>query len=222
MSAGEHLSDEVLAQWHERFGIDIYEAVGMSEFSYYLCETKSRPIRPGSAGFAQPGHDIALLYPETLQPVPLGEEGVISVPDTDPGLFINYWNQPEETAKHKHDGWFITGDFARMDADGYIWFLGRKEDIIKMGEINVNPGFGMKPTPNEPYSIWLWKGGGLLSEAYPNGTCKHFWTRETYRRKGTDISSPLAQKVTPSEARKAGEILPTNDPRVYKAPHDMR
>ena len=45
MSAGEHLSDEVLAQWHERFGIDIYEAVGMSEFSYYLCETKSRPSK---------------------------------------------------------------------------------------------------------------------------------------------------------------------------------
>jgi len=100
--------------------------------------------------------------------------------------------------------------------------LYRKEDIIKMGEINVNPGFGMKPTPNEPYSIWLWKGGGLLSEAYPNGTCKHFWTRETYRRKGTDITSPLAKKVTPAEARKAGEILPTNDARVYQAPHDMK
>lgn len=139
MSAGEHLSDEVLAQWHERFGIDIYEAVGMSEFSYYLCETKSRPIRPGSAGFAQPGHDIALLDPETLQPVAQGEEGVISVPDNDPGLFINYWNQPEETAKHKHDGWFITGDFARMDADGYIWFLGRKDDIIKSFGFRVSP-----------------------------------------------------------------------------------
>lgn len=139
MSAGEHLSDEVLAQWHERFGIDIYEAVGMSEFSYYLCETKSRPIRPGSAGFAQPGHDIALLDPETLQPVPQGEEGVISVPDNDPGLFISYWNQPEETAKHKHDGWFITGDFARMDEDGYIWFLGRKDDIIKSFGFRVSP-----------------------------------------------------------------------------------
>jgi len=139
MSAGEHLSDEVLVQWRERFNIDIYEAVGMSEFSYYLCETKSRPIRPGSAGFPQPGHDIQLLDPETLQPVPLGEEGVISVPDNDPGLFLNYWNQPEETAKYKHDGWFITGDFARMDEDGYIWFLGRKDDIIKSFGYRVSP-----------------------------------------------------------------------------------
>ncbi len=139
MSAGEHLSDEVLEQWRERFAIDIYEAVGMSEFSYYLCETKSRPIRPGSAGFPQPGHDIQLLDPETLKPVAQGEEGVISVPDHDPGLFLHYWNQPEETAKYKHDGWFITGDFARMDEDGYIWFLGRKDDIIKSFGYRVSP-----------------------------------------------------------------------------------
>ena len=98
--------------------------------------------------------------------------------------------------------------------------LYRKEDIIAMGEMPVNKGFGLDGA--DTYSIWLWKGGGLMSEKYPNGTCKHFWVRETYRRKGTDILSPLAQKVTPSEVRKAGEILPTNDPRVYKAPHDMR
>jgi hypothetical protein len=89
-----------------------------------------------------------------------------------------------------------------------------------MGDLPVNKGFGLDGA--DTYSIWLWKGGGLMSEKYPNGTCKHFCVRETYRRKGTDILSPLAQKVTPSEARKAGEILPTNDPRVYKAPHDMR
>jgi acyl-coenzyme A synthetase/AMP-(fatty) acid ligase len=129
----------VLEQWRERFGINIYEAVGMSEFSYYLCETKSRPIRPGSAGFPQPGHDIQLLDPETLKPVAVGEEGVIAVPETDPGLFLYYWNLPEETLKHRHDGWFITGDFARMDEDGYIWFLGRKDDIIKSFGFRVSP-----------------------------------------------------------------------------------
>ena len=139
MSAGEHLSDEVLTQWRERFGVDIYEAVGMSEFSYYLCQTKSRPIRPGSAGFPQPGHDIRLLDPETLQPVAAGEEGMICVPSDDPGLFLEYWNLPEETAKLRHDGWFLTGDYARYDADGYIWFLGRKDDIIKSFGYRVSP-----------------------------------------------------------------------------------
>lgn len=139
MSAGEHLSDEVLALWKQRFGLDIYEAVGMSEFSYYLCETKSRPIRPGSAGFPQPGHDIALLDPDTLQPVAPGEEGMICVPEDDPGLFLRYWNLPEEMAKLRHDGWFFTGDYARYDEDGYLWFLGRKDDIIKSFGYRVSP-----------------------------------------------------------------------------------
>ncbi len=139
MSAGEHLSDEVFVSWRQRFGIDIYEAVGMSEFSYYLCETKSRPIRPGSAGFPQPGHNIKLLNPETLEPVPEGEEGMICVDDNDPGLFLEYWNLPDETSKLKHDGWFFTGDYARYDKDGYLWFLGRKDDIIKSFGYRVSP-----------------------------------------------------------------------------------
>ena len=139
MSAGEHLSDEVFAQWRERFGLDIYEAVGMSEFSYYLSQSKRRPIRPGSAGFPQPGHEIRLLDPETRREVAPGEEGMICVPESDPGLFLEYWNLPEETAKLRHDGWFFTGDYARFDADGYIWFLGRRDDIIKSFGYRVSP-----------------------------------------------------------------------------------
>jgi acetyl-CoA synthetase len=66
MSAGEHLSDDMLSAWRTRFGMDIFEAVGMSEFSYYLSQSVHRPIRAGSAGFAQPGHQIKLLNPDTL------------------------------------------------------------------------------------------------------------------------------------------------------------
>jgi len=139
MSAGEHLSDEVLSEWRLRFGMDIFEAVGMSEFSYYLSQSKFRPIRPGSAGFPQPGHAIKLLDPETLEEVTLGCEGMICVPAADPGLFLHYWNLTEETAKYKHDGWFFTGDYARYDEDGYIWFLGRKDDIIKSFGYRVSP-----------------------------------------------------------------------------------
>jgi acetyl-CoA synthetase len=139
MSAGEHLSDEVLIQWESRFKLDIYEAVGMSEFSYYLSQSQFRPIRPGSAGFPQPGHNIKLLNPETLEEVAAGEEGMISVPLDDPGIFLNYWNLPDETEKYKHDNYFFTGDYAKYDADGYIWFLGRKDDIIKSFGYRVSP-----------------------------------------------------------------------------------
>jgi acyl-coenzyme A synthetase/AMP-(fatty) acid ligase len=139
MSAGEHLSDEVFAQWKERFGLDIYEAVGMSEFSYYLSQSRFRPIRAGSAGFPQPGHGVKLLDPETLAEAAPGEEGMICIPEDDPGLFLRYWNLGDETAKLRHDGWFFTGDYARYDADGYLWFLGRKDDIIKSFGYRVSP-----------------------------------------------------------------------------------
>jgi acyl-coenzyme A synthetase/AMP-(fatty) acid ligase len=139
MSAGEHLSDEVFTLWKERFALDIFEAVGMSEFSYYLSQSKWRPIRPGSAGFPQPGHAIRLLDPETLAEAKAGDEGMICIPDDDPGLFLRYWNLEEETAKLKHDGWFFTGDYARYDDDGYLWFLGRKDDIIKSFGYRVSP-----------------------------------------------------------------------------------
>jgi acetyl-CoA synthetase len=139
MSAGEHLSDDVFAQWKARFGLDIYEAVGMSEFSYYLSQSKHRPIRPGSAGFPQPGHGVQLLDPERLEPVARGTEGMIAIPEDDPGLFLEYWNLPGETAQAKHDGWFLTGDYARYDDEGYLWFLGRRDDIIKSFGYRVSP-----------------------------------------------------------------------------------
>jgi hypothetical protein len=85
----------------------------------------------------------------------------------------------------------------------------RKEDIIRMESQEVNKGWGPEGADN--YSIWLYKGGG---------DCHHYWTRETYLRK-SDVNSPLAKKFTPSEARKQGEILPTNDTRVYQQPKDM-
>jgi acyl-coenzyme A synthetase/AMP-(fatty) acid ligase len=138
MSAGEHLSDEMLAAWRERFGMDVYEAIGMSEISYYISQNRFHPIRPGSAGFPQPGHDVRLLDADHNE-VPAGAEGMICIRDDDPGLFLRYWNLPEETARHRHDGWFHTGDYARRDGDGYLWFVGRKDDIINTFGYRVSP-----------------------------------------------------------------------------------
>ena len=85
----------------------------------------------------------------------------------------------------------------------------RKEDIIAMGSQAVNEGWG--PEGADTYSIWLYKGGG---------SCTHKWMRETYLRK-SDANSPLAKTFTPAQTRKAGEIAPANDKRVYQRPTDM-
>jgi acetyl-CoA synthetase len=139
MCAGEPLPPDVLEGWRARFGLEMYEALGMTECSYYLCQTRSRPIRPGSVGFAQPGHAVRLLDPETLKEVPLGAEGMLCIPSDDPGLMLGYWNQPAETAAMFSDGWFLTGDFARQDADGYLWFIGRRDDLINSFGYRVSP-----------------------------------------------------------------------------------
>jgi acyl-coenzyme A synthetase/AMP-(fatty) acid ligase len=139
MSAGEQLPAQVLDEWRARFGLAIYEGLGMTECSYYLCSTRSRPIRPGSAGFAQPGHAITLRDPDTWREVPVDAEGMMCIPRDDPGLMLRYWNQPEETAGSFHGDWFLTGDYARRDADGYVWFLGRKDDLVNTFGYRVSP-----------------------------------------------------------------------------------
>lgn len=138
MSAGEHLSDQVLHAWKERFGVDIYEGIGMSECSYYISQRADRPIRPGSAGFPQPGHEVKLLD-EDFNEVPRGEEGMLCIPESDPGLFLKYWNKPEETAALRKGGWFLTGDYGRLDEDGYFRFLGRRDDIINSFGYRISP-----------------------------------------------------------------------------------
>jgi hypothetical protein len=87
--------------------------------------------------------------------------------------------------------------------------LYRKEDIMRMSQSEVNKGWG--PEGADTYDVFLYKGGGA---------CHHFWMRETYRKKA-DVNSPLAKEITPAQARKEGEILPTNNPLVYQKPIDM-
>lgn len=141
MSAGEHLSDEMQSLWEERFNAPIFEAIGMSEISYYISQHKQAKVVPGAAGFVQPGHQVALLDVEhdELKPVPDGQEGMICIRADDPGLFLSYWNLPQETVNAVHDGWFFTGDYAKRDEQDYIWFLGRKDDIINTFGFRVSP-----------------------------------------------------------------------------------
>ena len=97
--------------------------------------------------------------------------------------------------------------------------LYRKEDILQMEKSGVNDGFGLGGTNS--YSIWLWKGGGKMSTAFPNGTCKHKWQREIYLKRGggVDVNSPLAKTISTSEARRRGYKVPVNDSDVSITPN---
>ena len=87
----------------------------------------------------------------------------------------------------------------------------RREDIEAMGDVVVNAGFGMHPNPNNPYSIWKYKGGGLLSANFTGGTCKHYWEKLTYRIKDVkpDVKSPIAiDEATKDRASGIAGIAP--------------
>lgn len=138
MCAGEHLTDEVLSTWVKRFGFPIYEGLGMSECSYYISQRPGDKIVNNSAGKIQPGHRVELLD-ENLQPVAQGAEGMLCIHRDDPGLFIEYWRAPEANAAQFSGEWFRTGDYAIQDKEGYIFFLGRRDEIIKSFGYRVSP-----------------------------------------------------------------------------------
>ncbi|HUO53211.1 MAG TPA: fatty acid--CoA ligase family protein, partial [Rhodoblastus sp.] len=140
VTAGEALSPALLAQFRERFGKELYEALGMSEISTYISSGPGVPPRPGSPGKPQPGRNVVILPQEGgVTPLPAGETGLIAVHRSDPGLMLSYWNRPEAEAEVFRGDWFVGGDVAELDADGYVWLHGRADDLMNAQGYRVSP-----------------------------------------------------------------------------------
>ncbi len=138
LSAGEHLSEQLFLAWKNKLGIELYDGLGMSEFSYYLSNMPGMPVKPGSPGKPQPGHRATLIN-EGGEEVAPGEVGVLAAPKDDPGIMLHYWQRPEETAKMFRGKWFISGDLFSKDGDGYFWLVGREDDIITTFGYRISP-----------------------------------------------------------------------------------
>jgi acyl-coenzyme A synthetase/AMP-(fatty) acid ligase len=140
LAAGEALSPTLLAQWRAATGKEIYEAFGMSECSTFVSNHEGMAVKPGSPGKPQRGRPIAVL-PLSGEPEPLaaGEIGLLAIHRSDPGLMLGYWRRPEEEAKAFHGDWFVGGDLAAFDQDGYLWHHGRADDVMNAGGYRVSP-----------------------------------------------------------------------------------
>ncbi len=138
LSAGEKLPDTTRADWTKATGTPIYEALGMSEVSTYISAAPGRPAQGGASGYPQPGRRVAVLG-EDGAPVDRDEPGVLAVGRHDPGLFLGYWGQADETAAKFTGDWFLTGDTVSMDAQGGIHYLGRDDDMMNAGGYRVSP-----------------------------------------------------------------------------------
>lgn len=138
LAAGEPLRPEIASEWGERTGREIHEAFGMSEVSTYISSPPGVEPRLGSPGKPQRGRAVAILPTEDgVEPLPTGEVGLLSVHRSDPALMLGYWNRPDEDPFR--GDWFITGDLASMDADGYIRPAGRRDDVMKVLGYRVSP-----------------------------------------------------------------------------------
>ena len=149
MSAGEALGDSVDAWCRGALGLVPNEMFGQTEINYVVGNSAHRwPVRPGSMGRAYPGHRIAVIDDEGRE-VPRGTPGDVAVHRRDvhgapdPVFFLGYWNQPEATrAKYTGDpgdSWCRTGDTAVMDAEGYLWYQGRGDDVFKVAGYRIGP-----------------------------------------------------------------------------------
>lgn len=141
VAAGEPLNAEVVDGWRRATGITIREGYGQTETSLLVGSFPPMEARPGSMGTPVPGYDVQVVDEKgnVLGP---GQEGDIAVrvkPVRPMGLFREYWKDPELTAEVYRGDWYITGDRAYHDEDGYFWFVGRADDVIITSGYRIGP-----------------------------------------------------------------------------------
>ena len=139
--AGEALNPEVFHQFHRATGIKLMEGFGQTETTLTIGNFVGMEPKPGSMGRPNPQYEVAILLPDG-KPAGVGETGEICVKLKDTpvvGLALCYFRDEETTAETWRDGWYHTGDTAWADEDGYFWYVGRVDDVIKSSGYRIGP-----------------------------------------------------------------------------------
>ena len=136
ISAAEVLSPALAREWKARFGLPIIEGLGSTEMLHIYLSNTYDAQKPGSAGRVVPGYEVRLLTPDGTE-AGVGEEGVMQVRGLSGAEY--YWNRPDKTAETMKDGWIDTGDRFVRDAEGFHYFKGRADDLVKVSGQWVYP-----------------------------------------------------------------------------------
>jgi acyl-coenzyme A synthetase/AMP-(fatty) acid ligase len=140
-SAGEPLNPEVIKVWKKYTGVTIYDGFGQTETVNIIANYPCMPVKLGSMGRPVPGFTVEIIDDDG-KVLPSGEEGHIAIrvkPRPPVGLFAGYWRNPEATAESFRGDWYYTGDKGLKDKDGYFWFVGRADDVIKSSGYRIGP-----------------------------------------------------------------------------------
>lgn len=139
-SGGETLGAEILDWGRGAFGLPINEFYGQTECNLVVSNCAGLfPVKPGSMGRPVPGHAVAVIDDDGAV-LPAGTEGAIAIRAPDPVMFLGYWNRPDATGEKFRGDWLITGDRGVADDDGYLFFLGRDDDVITSAGYRIGPG----------------------------------------------------------------------------------
>lgn len=139
-SGGETLGRELLDWGKETLGVTINEFYGQTEVNLVVGNcAQIMDVRPGSMGKAIPGHVVEIID-DSGNVLPPGTAGNVAIKRPDPVMFLEYWKNPEATDKKFIGDWSLTGDMGRKDEDGYLWFVGREDDLITSAGYRIGPG----------------------------------------------------------------------------------
>jgi acetyl-CoA synthetase len=140
MSAGESVGVTVIEWAKQELGVTINEMFGQTEINYVVGNCQAAwPVKPGSIGRPYPGHRVAVIDDKGSE-LPPGELGEIAVHrKDDPVFFLEYWKNPQATRDKFIGDWGCTGDQGKTDADGYFWYQGRSDDVIKSAGYRIGP-----------------------------------------------------------------------------------
>ena len=138
--AGEALNPDVFNNWKKSTGIMLMEGFGQTETTLTIANLKGMTPKPGSMGKPSPQYELDIVD-ENGQSCAPGQTGeiVIRADPKPPGLMMCYYRNEEKTKATIHDGWFHTGDVAWKDEDGYYWYVGRNDDVIKSSGYKISP-----------------------------------------------------------------------------------
>ena len=138
VSAGEPINAAVIERWREVHGITVYDGYGQTENTLIVGNFPGVEVRPGAMGLPLPGCDVRIIDLEG-EPAPPDEVGDVALAGHIPALFEGYWKEPERTEEVYRGGYYLTGDRAVRDEDGYLWFVGRSDDVILSAGYRIGP-----------------------------------------------------------------------------------
>ncbi len=234
-SAGEPLNPEVIAQVHDAWGVTIRDGFGQTETTAQVGNSPAQLIKPGSMGRPLPGYPVVLLDTEGRE----AQEGEICLDLSQPplGLMQGYLDDPERTASAMGDGYYHTGDVAARDAEGYLTYVGRMDDVFKSSDYRISPfelesvliehpavaEAAVVPSPDPlrlsvPKAFVVLSGGVAPDAATAASIFRHVRERVSpfkriRRLEFTALPKTISGKIRRVELRTLEQARPAGDPR---------